>query len=333
MLLAGDIGGTKTELAIFSPAEGPRHPLVRAQFPSGDYPSLEAIVGEFLAGVDLPIDRASFAVAGPVLGGQSKITNLTWVVELRALQQALNLEAVTLINDLQAIALAVPILTPDEVATLNEGETMAEGAIAVIAPGTGMGEAFLTWNGTRYQAHASEGGHIDFAPGSTLEIGLLEYLQQRFAHVSVERVCSGRGLPNIYDYLRDSGYAREAPEVAARLAAAEDRTPIIMEHALHATPSCDLCRTTVDTFIAIFGAAAGNLALTILSTGGVYLAGGIPPRILPALQNGRFMQAFLRKGRLSEVIGRMPVRVILARAAMLGAANYGLELAQEAARL
>jgi glucokinase len=333
MLLAGDIGGTKTELAIFSPAAGPRQPLVRAEFPSGHYPSLEAIVREFLAGVELPIDRACFAVAGPVLAGQAKITNLTWTVEVRVLQQALDLQAVTLMNDLQAIALAVPILTPDEVATLNEGEPMAEGAIAVIAPGTGMGEAFLTWNGTRYQANASEGGHIDFAPGSTLEIGLLEYLQQRFGHVSVERVCSGRGLPNIYDYLRDSGYAQESPDVAARRAAAEDRTPIIMDHALHAAPPCDLCATTLDMFIAIFGAAAGNLALTVLSTGGVYLAGGIPPRILPVLQNGRFMQAFLRKGRLSDVIGRMPVRVILARAALLGAANYGLELAQDAARL
>jgi glucokinase len=331
MLLAGDIGGTKTELAIFSPAEGPRRPLARTEFPSGDYPSLEAILREFLRGVAQPITSACLAVAGPVIAGQAKITNLTWVVELANLQRELNLAAVTLMNDLQAIALAVPILTPEEVSVLNEGEALAGGAIAVIAPGTGMGEAFLTWDGSRYRAHASEGGHADFAPGNALEVGLFEYVQQRYPHVSVERVCSGRGLPNIYDYLRDSGYAPESPAVVARLAAAEDRTRIIMEHAMHPTQPCALCVATLDMFIAIFGASAGNLALTVLSTGGVYLAGGLPPRILPVLHHGRFMQAFLRKGRLSELIGRMPVRVILSRAALLGAAHYGLELAAERA--
>lgn len=328
MILAGDIGGTKTELAIFSPEAGPRAPLARNVFPSGRYPSLEAIVQEFLSKTDIHIDRASFAVAGPVIEGQAKITNLTWTVELANLKKALNMEAVTLMNDLQAIALAVPVLGKDEYATLNEGEAKAGGAIAVIAPGTGMGEAFLTWDGKRYIAHASEGGHSDFAAGNQLEIGLLGYMLARYPHVSVERVCSGRGLPNIYDYLRDSRYAPETPKVAARLAAAEDRTPIIVECALSPDP-CALCWATLDAFISIFGAEAGNLALKILSTGGVYLAGGIPPRILPTLQNGRFVQAFLRKGRLSDLLAGMPIRVILSRAAMLGVANYGLDLAKE----
>jgi glucokinase len=329
MLLAADIGGTKTELAVFSLAGGPRQPLRCAEYPSGEYPSLEAVVREFLRDGDLRIDRASFAVAGPVIAGQAKITNLPWVVDLARLQAALNLQAVTLINDLQAIALAVPILEPEEVAVLNEGQAEAGGPIAVIAPGTGLGEAFLTWTGTRYQAHASEGGHADFAPGPAVEIGLLQYLQQRFAHVSIERVCSGRGLPNIYDYLRDSGYAPETPDVARALAAAEDRAPLIVQHALQADAPCPLCRATLDLFIAIFGAEAGNLALKVLSTGGVYLAGGIPPRILSTLQNGRFVQAFLRKGRLSDLLSHMPIRVILSRAALLGAANYGLELSKE----
>lgn len=326
ILLAGDIGGTKTELALFSADAGPRKPLARAEFPSGQYPSLEAILREFLEGVGAPIERATFAVAGPVVAGHAKITNLTWVVDLRNLQAELKLADVTLMNDLQAIALAVPILGDEELSTLNEGEALPGGAKAVIAPGTGMGAAFLTWNGTYYQAHPSEGGHADFAPGSAVEVGLFQYLQERYPHVSVERVCSGRGLPNIYDYLRDSGYAPEAPEVATELAAAEDRAPIIVEHALKPSDPCALCVATLDIFIAIFGAAAGNLALNVLSTGGVYLAGGIPPRILNVLQNGRFMQAFLRKGRLSELLSHMPVRVILSRAALLGAAYYGLEL-------
>lgn len=329
MLLAGDIGGTKTELAIFSRDAGPRKPLARAEFPSGQYPSLVAILRAFLSGRDLPVEHACLAVAGPVVAGKSKITNLSWIVDLRGLQQELALPTVTLINDLQAIALAVPILTHDEFTTLNEGEALPGGAIAVIAPGTGMGQAFLTWTGTRYQAHPSEGGHADFAPTNAVEIALLEYLKQRFPHVSVERVCSGRGLPNIYDYLRDSGYAPESGEVAGKLASAEDRAPIITEHALHATNPCALCLAAVDIFVTIFGAAAGNLALNVLSTGGVYLAGGIPPRILPVLRDGRFMEAFVQKGRLSELLGRMPVRVVLSRAALLGAANYGLDLAGE----
>jgi glucokinase len=327
MLLAGDIGGTKTELALFAPESGPREPLKRAEFPSGRYPSLEAIVQEFLAGVDQPIDRAVFAVAGPVIAGQSRVTNLDWRVDLAHLQEALNLPNVTLMNDLQAIALAVPILTPDELVTLNEGVAQPHGTIAVIAPGTGMGEAFLVWNGTRYQALASEGGHSDFAPGNATEIALLQYLQPRFGHVSVERVCSGRGLPNIYDYLRDRDPAQETPEVARQLAEAPDRTPVIVKNALDSSRSCSLCVATLDIFIAILGAEAGNLALKMLSTGGVYLAGGIPPRILPLLQNGRFMQAFLRKGRLSELLAGMPVRVICSRAALLGAAHYGLDIA------
>jgi glucokinase len=232
-------------------------------------------------------------------------------------------------NDLQAIALAVPILGKEEVATLNEGDAQPGGAIAVIAPGTGMGEAYLTWDGKRYQAHASEGGHSDFAAGDQLEIGLLSYMMERYPHVSVERVCSGRGLPNIYDYLHDTHYAPETPAIVEKLSTAEDRTPIIMEEALKGPDACPLCVATVDMFISIFGAEAGNLALKIFSTGGVYLAGGIPPRILPTLQNGRFVQAFLRKGRLSDVLINMPIRVILSRAALLGTANYGLDLAKE----
>jgi glucokinase len=330
MLLAGDIGGTKTEVAIFSREGGPRNPLVRKIYPSGDYPTLEAILHEFLAtdASGFAVDRACMAVSGPVISGRAKITNLTWTVDVANLQRELKLapEQVLLINDLQAIALAVPVLTKDELTSLNDGEALAGGAIAVIAPGTGLGMAFLTWNGTRYLANASEGGHADFAPGNATEIGLYEYLAKRYAHVSVERVCSGRGIPNIYDYLRDSGYSPEPPELTAALAGVEDPTPVIVEHAFLSPHPTPLCAATLNTFIDIFGAAAGNLALHVLSTGGVYLAGGIPPKITPALQNGHFMQAFLRKGRLSDVLKRMPVHVIMSRASMLGVADYGLGL-------
>src|SRR5437868_12742320 len=186
MLLAADIGGTKTEVALFSPEDGPRQPLARRIFPSGDYPSLEEILREFLDkdAAGRSIEHACLAVAGPVIAGHAKITNLTWTVDLQNLERELKLPPgqVTLINDLQAIALAVPVLSEEELSMLHEGKAQPGGAIAVVAPGTGMGMAFLTWNGSRYQAHASEGGHADFAPGSALEIGLFQYLQKRFAH-------------------------------------------------------------------------------------------------------------------------------------------------------
>jgi glucokinase len=199
--------------------------------------------------------------------------------------------------------------------------------LAVIAPGTGLGEAFLTWDGIRYRPFPSEGGHADFAPTTELQAGLLVHLLRRFGHVSVERVCSGPGLFNIYEYLRESGHAPESAEVARGLAAAEERPRIIGEAALRRPAPDPLSRAALEMFVAILGTEAGNLALKVLSTGGVYLAGGIPPRILPALGDGRFMRAFVAKGRLGEVLARVPVYVVALRAALLGAALRGLEIA------
>lgn len=325
MLLVGDIGGTKTDLAIITREGGPRAPRASAEFPSASYPSLEAIVREFLGRVGLPIRRACLGIAGPVMGGRVKTTNLPWVIEAEALAAAFGLESVRLLNDLEATAWAVPILRPADLVSLNAGTPVAGGAIALIAPGTGLGEGFLTWDGSRYVAHASEGGHADFAPTDATQIGLLQYLQARHGHVSVERVCSGLGLPHIYDYLRETRVAPESPEVAERLAQAADRTPIIIEAALHPVAPCKLCVAVLDTFVAVLGAEAGNLALKVLATGGVYLAGGIPMRILPMLADGRFLRAFQRKGRLAELFGAVPVDVIAARAALIGAARCGLE--------
>ncbi len=326
MLLAGDIGGTKTSLAIVSPEKGPRESLAEATFPSSRYPSLEALVSEFLDQVNLKPERATFGVAGPVVGGEATITNLPWNMKESQLAETLDLSSVRLINDLVAIAYAVPWLEPGDLHVLNKGQPAEGGTKAIIAPGTGLGEAFLTWDGARYRPYASEGGHTDFAPTNALEIGLLVYLRERLDHVSNERVCSGLGLPNIYAYLKHSGYAREPAWLAEQLARTEDATPIIVSAALDDKKSCKLCVATLDTFVSILASEAGNLALKVLATGGVYLGGGIPPRILSALEKRPFSEAFQRKGRMSRLLADVPVYVILNRkAALLGAACHALE--------
>jgi glucokinase len=326
--LAGDIGGTKTILAVFSTEAGPHKPLVEKTYPSGRYASLEAIIAKFLAAVDLPIQRACFGVAGPVFGGRAQITNLPWVVEEASLRSALNLTAVRLLNDLEAVANAIPILEPADVYTLSAGEPASCGNIAVLAPGTGLGEAFLTCVDGRYYAHASEGSHASFAPVGQLQIGLLSYLnQQGFDHVSYERVCSGAlGIPHLYAYLKASGHAEEPAWLAEKLAASDDPTPIIVGAAQDQARPCDLAVAALDMFVAILGDEAGNLALKVLSTGGIYLGGGISPRILTHLQRPAFLEALRSKGRFRDLLAKMPVHVILnARAGLLGAAACGLK--------
>jgi glucokinase len=329
MLLAGDIGGTKTVLAVFSLEAGPHAPLARATFPSSRYGRLEAIAGEFLADVKLPVDRACFGVAGPVVAGTAQITNLPWKMDEVSLKEAFGWQAVRLLNDLESIAYAVPILDSDDTHTLNAAAPVSHGNIAVIAPGTGLGEAFLTWEGTRYRAHASEGGHTSFAPSNRLEDGLLAYLRERLGHghVSFERVCSGLGIPNIYGYLKEIGYAAEPDWLAGELAVAADPTPVIMNSALGQGQPCELTGATLKTFVAILGSEAGNLALKVLSTGGVYLGGGIPPRIISALEDPTFLEAFRSKGRFRELLNEVPVHVIRnPDTALLGAASYGLTM-------
>ena len=328
MLLAGDIGGTKTALGVYTPERGPRSPLVRDSFPSDDYPSLEAVVSEFLSRHDVWLDSACFDVAGPVVGGRAKVTNLPWSIDAEKLRRAFGLRAVHLLNDLEALAHAVPQLGPEDLHTISEGSAVPHGSIAVVAPGTGLGEAYLTWDGTRYRAHPSEGGHADFAPATEVEDGLLRYLRGRYGHVSCERVISGLGISNIYDYLRHTNHVPEVLEVAAKLEGVDDRTPIIVEAATSGTSP--LCVAALDLFVRALGAEVSNLALKVLSTGGVYLGGGIPPRILGELKEGPFMEAFLDKGRMREVLEPMPVHVILTHhAALMGAASYGLLMAEQ----
>jgi glucokinase len=321
MILAGDIGGTKTNVALFSAEQGPHRPLLEATFPSAQYPSLMMIVAEFLAAHSGPVDVACFGVAGPVIERRAEVTNLPWVIDADELAEQLRIPAVLLINDLKSVAQAVPFLEPDDVETLNPGEPVVGGAIAVIAPGTGLGEAFLTYDRGRYRAHPSEGGHSSFAPTTPTEAELLDYLLEEHHHVSYERVCSGLGIPNIYAYFRDRVFKRETPSIAAALAGADDPTPVIVQGALNPANPCPVCAATLDTFLGIFGSEAGNLALKTLATGGVYLGGGIPPRLLPQLRGERFLAAMQNKGRFRDLMERIPVHVILnPKAGLFGAA-------------
>jgi glucokinase len=325
MLIAGDIGGTKTDLAIYSAESGPHAPLVEKEFRSADFSSLQAIVAEFLGQIKMSVDVGSFDVAGPVINGRVKTTNLPWVTDERSLAKDLNLKSVYLMNDLEAVARAVPVLRPADVRTLNVGEPVPKGPIAIIAPGTGLGESFLTWDGSQYVAHSSEGGHSDFAPMDERQIRLLEYLWQRFDHVSVERVCSGIGVPNIYEYLRDVERIPERPDVAELIASATDRTKAIVDAALDRHNPSELCRATIDMLVSILASEAGNLSLKVLATGGIYLAGGVALHLVGALQEPRFMQVFTKKGRFEDLLRRIPIHVITTRAALVGAAAYGLE--------
>jgi len=335
MLLAGDIGGTKTAVAVYSADRGPREPLAERIFPSAEYPSLEAIAREYIAEVDLPVTQACFAVAGPVSRGRATLTNLPWVVDETALKAALGLEWVDVLNDVEAMAVAVPYLRPDELSTVREGEPEPGGAIALMAPGTGLGAAFLTWDGLRYRAYPSEIGHVDFGPTTPQQTELLRRLQSRWGRVSYERVCAGRSIPDLYDFLKEEGEMQESAAVRAELSRVHDRTPVIMMAGV-AQPSPDpLCQATLKLFTSIFGVAAGNFVLSVLATGGLYIGGGIPQRMFPAATGHEelFLSTFQEKGRLTPLLARVPVHMIVQPVALLGAAYHGLDITHSAGRV
>ncbi len=329
MLLVGDMGGTKTVLAVFSPESGPHKPQFETTYPSAHYPSLEAIIQQFLEKINLPIEGACFGVAGPIFGGKAHITNISWEIDETSLKAMFGWKKVKLINDLQSVGYAIPVLKPADVHTLNVGKSVPGGPIAVLAPGTGLGEGYLTCDsdGT-YTAHASEGSHVSFGPTNQLQMDLLKYMREKkgYDHVSYERVCSGGlGIPNLYAFLKDTGYAEEPDWLAAKLADCEDPTPVIFKAAQDASRPCELCAAVLRLFVDILAAEAGNLALKVMSTGGIYLGGGISPRILPFLSEPSFAQSMRNKGRFAEVLANMPVHVILnSKAGLLGAAAYGL---------
>lgn len=324
LVLAGDIGGTKTHLAIFSKEKGLHDPVTAHTYVSANYPDLESMAKEFLTKTGLRADRAAFGVAGPVIDGTARITNLPWVMEEQKLRTALGLESVKLLNDLESIANAVPLLEAGDQSALNDVVPAHKGPIGVIAPGTGLGVAFLVWTNDGYTAYASEGGHVDFAPGNELESDLLHYLQRKFGRASYERVISGIGIPNIYAFLKDGYYVPESQWVAEQLAGAHDPTPVIVTNAMTETPD-PLCAKVMEIFTSVLAAKAGNLGLVVMATGGIYLGGGIPPRILPLLQRDAFMNTFRYKGRLSNLMQKIPVRVILnTHSGLLGAARMAI---------
>ncbi len=330
MFLAGDIGATKTQLGVFSSDRGLRNPFFEAEFSSAQYPNLEAIVSEFLQQVHQPLRTAVFGVAGPVMGGQADITNLPWLIDEKILGRLLNVSSIRLINDLEAMACAVPLLTSSDLCILNRGDATNGGAIAIIAPGTGLGEAFLIHDGSCYHGHASQGGHADFAPNNLLEEELWHYLYKKHGHVTYEMVCSGRGISNIYRFLRNRRSDEEPPWLSEKLANEKDSTPIIVDDATKSEKPCDLCVQAIQLFVSILGAEAGNMALKVLATKGVYITGGLPWRVLPFLQDGRFMESFREKGPMTDLVSRIPVHVILyPKVALMGAACYASRLLSE----
>jgi glucokinase len=325
MLIVGDIGGTKTLLALFERGADPRKPLAEKEYHSADFPSLAAIARAFLSETGQKSEIGCFDVAGPVVEGHVHTTNLPWTMDEQELARDIGLSRVTLLNDLQAIAYAVPHLQPSDLETLNVGVAEPDGAIAVIAPGTGLGEAFLVRTGKAYVACASEGGHASFAPANDRHLELWGHLSRKYGHVSAERVCSGMSVGDLYDFLRGTGAYPEPPHFAEQLKEVADRTPPIAEAGVNDRAANPLAAATMDLFTEILAAEAGNLALKVLSTGGVYLAGGMPTHILPLLKGPAFIETFAAKGRLTEVLKRMPVHVATVQSALLGATLYGLD--------
>jgi len=297
MILAGDIGGTNARLASFEVVHGRVKPLVEETFPSHAYASLDDIVRTFVSAHDLRVVQACFGIAGPVRHGHSEAINLAWMVDAQRLAQQLGLATVWLVNDLEATAYGAGALAPEDFVTLNEGMPGAEGNAVVIAAGTGLGEAGLYWDGKQHWPFASEGGHASFAPGDALQVELLQYLQQRFTYVSWERVLSGPGLYNVYTFLRDTQRGVEPAWLTEELHQG-DRSAVISRVALAGT--CDLCVQALDLFVALYGAEAGNLALKVLATGGVFVGGGIAPKIVDKLQDTTFIQTFALKAGCNQ---------------------------------
>jgi len=325
-ILAGDLGGTKTLLALFR-EHNERFALVReSTFASRDHATFEEILDAFLGGgAPETIDAACFDVAGPVAEGRVQTTNLPWVLDERALATKLGTPRVKLLNDLEATAYGMLHVPASDLVCLHAGSSPArKGHIAVIAAGTGLGEAYLFFDGSAHHPLASEGGHADFAPRNELEIGLLQFVRAELGgHVSYERVLSGPGLFTIYRFLRTSGFAPEPDWLAAELVA-NDPSATVSKAAL--TRNDPLSTKALDMFCELYGAEAGNMALRCLTVGGVYLGGGIGPKILPALQKG-FTRGYLDKGRFAKLVGDIPVHLALEpRTALLGAANYALRL-------
>jgi glucokinase len=319
MILAGDVGGTNARLAFFDVMNGHFRMVSASVFPSREFAGLDQIVSKFVETSKLHPDAACFGVPGPVRNGRVETSNLPWVIESTRLADELNLEKTVLINDLEANAWGIATLDPEDVVSLNQVKGNPVGNQAVISAGTGLGEAGMVWDGSQYRIFATEGGHSDFAPGNELEIELFRYLSERYGHVSYERVVSGPGLVNVFHFLRDTGRGTEPQWLTDQMAHA-DPAAAISRAALDG--ACALCEQALDLFVSVFAAEAGNLALKVMATGGVYLGGGIAPKMLTKLSGPLFMHSFAAKGRMQPLLEAMPVKVITNdKTALMGAAR------------
>jgi glucokinase len=319
MILAGDIGGTNARLAYFQPQNGHLRLVTERVFPSRQHSEFGEIVTEFLHDSGTRPEMACFGIAGPVRNGRVETSNLPWVIEQSRLANQIQLSKTWLINDLEASAWGIGALGAADLVPLNAVSGPAVGNQGVIAPGTGLGEAGLFWDGKVHYVFACEGGHSDFAPRDELQIELLRFLRTRFGHVSYERILSGPGLVNVYEFLRDSGRGEETADMKARMAAC-DLAAAISGAALDG--SCKLAVDTLELWISVYGAEASNLALKVMATGGLFLAGGITPKILQKLKGSTFLQAFVDKGRLRPLVESIPVQVVVNdKAGLLGAAR------------
>lgn len=323
MILVGDIGGTKTRLALYDSS------LVRqdvAFFACRKYASLEAVIIDFLKTRHVSVQCACFGVPGPVMNGCSEATNLPWRLDERSIAAALGIHRVKLVNDLVATTNAVPFLKASELVVLHPGKSDADphAVRAVLAPGTGLGQAYLTWDGMKYVPRPSEGGHVDFAPTSEIEIRLYRYLRAKKARVSYERFYSGPGLVTIFNFLKEKEFDSVPAELERRMQS-QDPAAVISQSAMK--EEFEICVKALDMFVSGLGAIAGNLVLTYLASGGVYLGGGIPPKILPKLRDGTIVKAYLNKGRLSNIVEDTSLYVIQDdHTALLGAAHIAAEV-------
>jgi glucokinase len=322
-VLAGDVGGTNTRIGLFTMGKKRPEPLVVESFSSREAPHLENIVARFLKSHPMPVSSSALGIAGPVIKGRCKATNLPWVVSEAMMQRRFHWRHVRLLNDLAAAALAIPLLRRNEQVSINPGSMERKGNLALLSPGTGLGQAMLVFHDGKYVPLSSEGGHVSFSPTTEEELELWRYLRKRFDHVSVERVLSGPGLVHLYSWLRDSGRFEEPPWLKEQVMQ-KDPAKTISENALLGGQA--LCAEALRVFVSALGSVAANVALSFMATGGVYLGGGIPPKILPALKGGSFMKSFTGKGRFSDFLHRIPVRVILnEQTALLGAAQAAFE--------
>ncbi len=328
VILAGDIGGTKTYLGLFAADRTDFSPASERRYATRDYPDLAALLGAFLRETGARPQQVVLGVPAPVRQLPVRPVNLPWVIDPVPLRTALGEVEVCLLNDLQATAYGVLALKGEDLFILNPGQEDRQGNIAVIAAGTGLGQGGLCWTGTRYVSISSEGGHVSFSPTSEKEAGLWRFMRDRYKdHVSWERVVSGSGLACIYDFLRASGQGEE-PEWLRREMAAGDPAEAISRAAL--AGRAGLAEAALEMFVSLYGAEAANLALKLFATGGVYVAGGIAPKILDKLKDGSFMRAFLAKGRLSAILETMPVKVVLNdKIGLLGAAYWGIHSTTE----